>query len=48
MTVRENENFYKNRASYFNRSRIQASNDITEYYVITPIGNDSHKAAFLK
>lgn len=48
MTIRENENFYKIRASYFNRFSIQASNDLTDFYVIIHIGKDSHKSAFLK
>lgn len=48
LTIRENENFYKIRASYFNRFRIQASNDLTDYYIIVPIGNYSCKSAFLK
>lgn len=47
VTITENENFYKIRASYFNRFIIQASNDLTEYYIIIPIGNDSSKSAFL-
>lgn len=51
MTTRENENFYKIRASYFNRFSMQASNDLTDFYVINVIihiGKDSHKSAFLK
>jgi len=47
VTITENENFYKIRASYFNRFIIQASNDLTEYYIIIRIGNDSSKSAFL-
>lgn len=46
MAIRENENLYKIRASYFNRFRIQASNDLTEHYVIIPMGNYSRKSAF--